>query len=78
MHQIISYMHVERAGIGGFIFPTSQEVVTITKLGNLRGHGGLIYNIGVPIPKEDGTFAMFVAAMRNIQQKLKEKILALC
>jgi len=78
MHQIISYMHVEKAGIGGFIFPTSQECVTVTRLGNLRGHGGLIYNIGVPIPKEEGTFAMFVVAMGNVQQELKEKILALC
>lgn len=78
MHQIISYMHVEKAGIGGFIFPTSQEDVTITKLGNLRGYGGWIYNIGVPIPKEEGTFAMFVAAMTNVLQELKEKILTLC
>lgn len=78
MHQIISYMHVEKAGIGGFICPTSQEDVTITKLGNLRGYGGWIYNIGVPIPKEEGTFAMFVAAMTNVLQELKEKILTLC
>ena len=78
MHQIISYMHVEKADIGGFIFPTSQEDVTITKLGNLRGYGGWIYNIGVPIPKEEGTFAMFVAAMTNVLQELKDKILTLC
>lgn len=78
MHQIISYMHVEEAGIGGFIYPTSQDNVTVTKLGDLRGYGGSIYNIGVPIPKESGTFAMFVAAMKNVQQELKEKILALC
>ena len=71
-------MHVEKAGIGGFIFPTSQEDVTIAKLGNLRGYGGWIYNIGVPIPKEEGTFAMFVAAMTNVLQELKEKILTLC
>lgn len=71
-------MHVEEAGIGGFIYPTSQDNVTVTKLGDLRGYGGSIYNIGVPIPKESGTFAMFVAAMKNVQQELKEKILALC
>lgn len=77
MHQIISYMYVEKAGIGGFIYPTSEEDIKVTQLGNLRGYGGLIYNIGVPIPQEDGTFAMFVAKMKNVQQKLKEKISAL-
>lgn len=78
MHQIISYMHIEKANIGGFIYPKSQTGVIATKLGDLRGYGGAIYNIGVPIPQEKGTYAMFISEMRDIQKELKRKILNLC
>lgn len=77
MHQIISYMHVEKANIGGFIYPKSTMDIMVTKLGDLRGFGGVIYNIGVPIPQEKETYAMFSLEMTNIQEELKRKILDL-
>ena len=77
MHQIISYMHVEKANIGGFIYPKSTMDIIVTKLGDLRGFGGVIYNIGVPIPQEKETYAMFSLEMTNIQEELKRKILDL-
>ena len=77
MHQIISYMHVEKANIGGFIYPKSTMDIMVTKLGDLRGFGGMIYNIGVPIPQEKETYAMFSLEMTNIQEELKRKILDL-
>lgn len=77
MHQIISYMHVEKVNIGGFIYPTSQNDITIIRLGDLRGYGGTVYNIGVPIPQKKETYAMFCLEMKNIQRKLKDKILDL-
>lgn len=77
VHQIISYMHVEEANIGGFIYPKSTMDIMVTKLGDLRGFGGVIYNIGVPIPQEKETYAMFSLEMTNIQEELKRKILDL-
>lgn len=77
VHQIISYMHVEEANIGGFIYPKSTMDIMVTKLGDLRGFGGMIYNIGVPIPQEKETYAMFSLEMTNIQEELKRKILDL-
>lgn len=77
MHQIISYMHVEKANIGGFIYPESTMDIMVTKLGDLRGFGGVIYNIGVPIPQKKETYAMFSLEMTNIQEELKRKILDL-
>lgn len=77
MHQIISYMHVEKANIGGFIYPRSTMDIMITKLGNLRGYAGVIYNIGVPIPQKKETYTMFCLEMQNIQEELKRKILEL-
>ena len=78
MHQIISYMYVEKANIGGLIYPKSNTGVIIAKLGNLRGYGGTIYNIGVPILQKQETYAMFVEQMKNIQTELKQKISDLC
>lgn len=75
MHQIISYMHVEQVNVGGFVYPAAQKEVAVIKLGNLRGYGGAVYNIGVPIPQEMETYAMFVAEMKNMQQELKKKIM---
>ena len=70
-------MHVEKANIGGFIYPKSTMGIMITKLGDLRGFGGVIYNIGVPIPQEKETYATFSLEMNNIQKELKRRILAL-
>ena len=74
MHQIISYMHVEKAKIGGFIYPTSRANLAVTKLGTLRGHGGYVYNIGVPVPQKVGTYQNYVDAMNRIQDDLKSVI----
>lgn len=77
MHQVISYMHVEQAHIGGFLYPTTNENSPISKLGNLRGHGGSIYNIGVYIPQNVLSYKEFCEQFNAVTNKLKHKILNL-
>lgn len=72
MHQVISYMYVERAQKGGFIYPSSSENTVITNLGNLRGYGGLMYNIGVHIPKNQPSYKEFVKQMDSTIYNLKQ------
>lgn len=74
MHQIISYMHVENIGVGGFVFPHSQNNIRITVLGTLRGCGGKIYNIGVPIPRNMQSYSEFEIRMSKILDELKDKV----
>ena len=79
MHQIITYMYVEQASAGGFIYPqkeSSNTTIIFNTLGKLRGYGGHICNIGIPIPDHAGSYGEFVEKMNWIQEKLKEKIRA--
>ena len=59
MHQIIAYMHVQKASRGGLIYPLEanettssvDNLVSKRRLGKLRGDGGEIWTYGVKIPK---------------------------
>lgn len=62
MHQIISYMYVEKSKIGGFIYPSTNSN-SITQLGELRGYGGDIYRIGVGIPQKCVSYAEYCKLM---------------
>ncbi len=74
MHQIISYMHVEKAQVGGFIYPSTCQHSSIAKLGTLRGCGGKIYNIGVSIPQNVPSYKVFCEEMDAIVDELKQSI----
>lgn len=85
MHQVISYMYVERAKIGGFIYPyslnnDSKKSEYVTRIGELRGYGGCIYNIKVPIPNMHGEYKYldFRNAMQEIEKDLITNIENLC
>lgn len=76
MHQIISYMHVEKARQGGFVYPfeSDQEISTCSCLGELRGDGGRIYRIGVSIPQHCNSFKEFSLKMKQIEDSLQKRI----
>lgn len=76
MHQLISYMYVEQASKGGFIHPqqTTQIQPVVRTLGALRGYGGTIYLIGVPIPTDAKSYQDFIEQMQQVQQRLKQNI----
>lgn len=78
MHQIIAYMYAEQAPAGGFIYPrkeSSDATAIFDTLGKLRGYGGRVCNIGVPIPDQANSYKEFVERMSRIQKNLKQKIL---
>ena len=72
MHQLIAYMHVEQAEIGGFIYPNKNGVLTKKHLGELRGYKGKIYNIGVQIPQKAESYKDFCEQMGKIEEDLKK------
>ena len=76
MHQLISYMYVEQASKGGFIHPqqTTQIQPVVRTLGALRGYGGTIYLIGVPIPTDAKSYQDFIEQMQQALQRLKQNI----
>ena len=76
MHQLISYMYVEQASKGGFIHPqqTTQVSTCCKETGALRGYGGTIYLIGVPIPTDAKSYQDFIEQMQQTQQRLKQAI----
>lgn len=72
MHQIISYMHVEKASNGGFIYPSENTYSRM--LGELRGHGGKVYNYGMQIAKDATSFADFSLIMKKNEECLKDSL----
>ena len=77
MHQIISYMHITNAKIGGFLYPskdTDNIYCLDASLGTLRGFGGEIHTIGIPIPKNCKNFRDFTDKMQVVEKDLTEKI----
>lgn len=72
MHQVISYMYVEMAQKGGFIYPTAENSVNVAKLGDLRGYKGIMYNIGVPIPRLQTSYKEFKREMDAVIKELKQ------
>lgn len=77
MHQVIAYMYVEEARIGGFIYPSVKDTTQVVQLGVLRGYAGRMYNIGVSIPKSQQTYRDFVEKMGANIEQLKNYILDL-
>ncbi len=73
MHQVISYMYVEKANIGGFIYPNPDNN-ECAKLGQLRGYGGYIYNIGVKIHQNAKDYNEFSSEMKQIEKHVIEEI----
>ena len=73
MHQVISYMYVEKANIGGFIYPNPDNN-QCAKLGQLRGYGGYIYNIGVKIHQNAKNYNEFSSEMKQIEKHIIEEI----
>ncbi|MDR1543697.1 MAG: McrC family protein [Prevotellaceae bacterium] len=75
MHQIISYMHVQQAELGGFIYPEKTEKSNEINIGTLRGYGGNVKLWNVNIPQTSGNFSEFCKKMKNEENKFLENLL---
>lgn len=82
IHQIIVYMHVQQAKLGGFLYPIagencSKEPIIPTKIGELKGYGGMVKTWGFCIPavsQENGTFKNFCDNIKKVEEKLKRVV----
>lgn len=73
--QVISYMHVQKLSIGGFLVPDGVSVKLRHE--ELRGYGGDIYLLNLPIPPDANTYEDFCAQMAVNEQAFLESIDAL-
>lgn len=67
IHQIISYMYVKRAKIGGFICPSDETInknTTCSPLGILKGYGGEVKLWIMPIPQSADNYNDFCNQMK--------------
>ena len=78
MHQIISYMYIQKALKGGFIYPVEKENDMwdgVNKIGELNGYGGEIMLYGLKIPQETYSYKDFCFTIANREDELRARIL---
>lgn len=73
MHQIISYMHVEKAKSGGLIYPLQNENCMITHIGRLRNSGGEIFIYGFSVPQKCGNYLAFNEEISKSEKALLDR-----
>lgn len=76
MHQLISYMYIKKAGLGGFIYPVEKgSESTLGKLiGTLSGYGGEVRRWGILIPRESQNFKSFCDEMYEREVAVRKSI----
>lgn len=75
MNQIISYMYVQNALVGGFLYPSKNTSEVVCKsIGKLNGYGGFVKKWSMPIPQNANSFNMFCSLMAEKESSLKELI----
>ena len=79
MHQIISYMYIQTAKVGGFVYPekTNDEenpMKNPIKVGTLKGYGNDVNLYHLTIPQASLDFCEFQKLMRDNEQKLVDSL----
>ncbi|AHW61047.1 5-methylcytosine-specific restriction endonuclease McrBC, regulatory subunit McrC [Draconibacterium orientale] len=79
IHQIVTYIHVLRSELGGFIYPIGtngiNEPVTIKTIGLLNGFGGRVISAGIPIYKQSKSFDDFASKMKITESCLVDEVI---
>ena len=73
LNQIVTYMHVLSLGKGGFIFPGTKKMEAKTP-GSLKGAGGMVYPLCLPIPQGCHDYRQFCAELQESERALTDKI----
>ena len=73
LNQIVTYMHVLSLGKGGFIFPGTKKMEAKTP-GSLKGAGGMVYPLCLPIPQGCHDYRLFCAELQKSERALTIKI----
>ena len=76
MNQIISYMYVKQAQIGGFIVPSNNQDHKVRKIsvGQLNGYGGEVNIWILSIPQQSDNFADFSKQMKENERMMNDEI----
>ncbi len=76
MNQIISYMYIKQAKIGGFIYPEREDkrLDVETEIGTLDGYYGKVKTWCIPIPTESSSFKEFCMSIQENEITIKEII----
>lgn len=73
LNQIISYLYLYKAGIGGFIAPSIAGSLSLD-MGILNGYGGHIFKFKLGIPQSVTDYTNFVTAIETNEDRLIEAI----
>lgn len=75
-HQIVSYMYVLKAKMGGFVYPCARDCDNVKHdcLGDLNGFGGKIYKFGVPVSPNASGYSEFVERMGKVEEVFRRTI----
>ncbi len=71
MHQIITYMFIQKAKKGSFVYPHKEEN-KVNEIGALNGYGGEIKTYGVKIPQNSTAFQEFIKEMQESEKTLQD------
>lgn len=75
LFQVMSYMHVEQAPIGGVIHPDKGvDRLTCSSVGHLRGFGGEVRVYRFPVPHEAASWREFCERMACVEEQLKREL----
>ena len=76
LNQILSYLFLYRANIGGYIAPTVDDNLALN-MGVLNGFGGSIHKFKLAIPQQVASYQAFKTAITENEAKLIRAIEAL-
>lgn len=79
MNQIISYMYVKQAQIGGFIVPSDNQDnrAKMLSVGQLNGYEGVVNIWVLSIPQQSDNFVEFSKQMKENESMMIDKIMRL-
>lgn len=72
LHQVITYMHVLQSPLGGYLFP-SRQIVTDTRISELKGYGGKMRLYPLYIPTTS-SWEDFVKQIHNSEKALDNQL----
>jgi len=76
INQLISYMYVKQAELGGFLYPTKYtDKLECKQIGKLNGFGGFVKTWSMPIPQKADSFNNFSFLMSENENRLKAMIM---
>ncbi len=76
LNQVLSYLFLYQANIGGYIAPTIDDNLALN-MGLLNGFGGSIHKFKLAIPQQVASYQAFKTAITQNEAKLIEAIKAL-